>query len=47
MSVNLLFGYPGCWSSRHPRTVLAAVIALMLTADRIADVLAAAIAGAP
>ncbi len=47
MSARILFGFKGCWSSRHPRAVLAAVIALVLTADRIADLAAAAIAGMP
>jgi len=38
---RLLFGAPGDWTSRHPRVMISAVIALVLMAEWLADVAAA------
>jgi hypothetical protein len=46
-STRILFGFEGCISDRHPRLMLSAVIALVLTADRIADLAAGLIARMP
>lgn len=41
---RFLFGCPGDFASRHPRSMLAAVIALVLSADWLADLAASLVA---
>lgn len=42
--IRILFGQPGDFASRHPRAMLAAVIALVLSAEWIADTVAQLVA---